>query len=226
MKNIFLICFISIALILGGCGNQNSISVKDTPNQIGSKGQSSASIISYNLTELMEKADIVAQVEISEWLKEMDQPVEMTLFKAKLMKVYKNTQTDNFKEIDLLQDGNSKFTIQNYPLFKNNDKLILFLKKSEDMGLENTFWILGVYSSVIRIVDIDGENYAVKHLGQFRELLKIRDDTMNQRLRGVLAKDYKVEFPNGDKVLPEVYKLKDLESELNKIKSEVEKVEK
>ncbi|OPX42177.1 hypothetical protein CLHUN_39640 [Ruminiclostridium hungatei] len=221
MRKIFIIGLISIALMLGGCSNQNTVAVKNTPHQVGQKGEMSASVNAYDLEKVYKKADLVAEIKITEWLEEMDEPAEKTLFKAKLEKVYKNNQIDNPEEIYLLQDGNSKYTIKDYPLFKNDDKLILFMKKAEEAV--NTFWILGVNTCVIRVVDVAKESYAVKQVGQFREFLNIRAENADSNLREALLKDYKVEFPNSATILPEAYGLKALESELEKMKSEVEK---
>jgi len=68
-------------------------------------------------------------------------------------------------------------------------------------------------------VDVEKESFAVKQVGQFREFLNIRSENTGSNFREALVKNYKVEFPNADKILPEAYRFKDLESELEKMKS-------
>ena len=180
MKNICsIIVLLSVSiLIFSGCGNpekQQAIinttqqvkqAVKDTPRQVGQK-QYSSSIEGFEFDKSYNEADIIAQVEILEWLGESNNPDEgeSTFFKAKLEKTYKNTVDNSLKEIRLLQDGNSHYTNKELPLFKIGDKLILYLKKAVGEGYEGTYWILGSYSGVFRIINTDGQDFVVKQVG-------------------------------------------------------------
>ncbi len=67
------------------------------------------------------------------------------------------------------------------------------MKKAEEPV--NTFWILGVNTCVIRVVDVEKESFAVKQVGQFREFLNIGAEDTGSNLREVLVKNYKVEIP-------------------------------
>jgi hypothetical protein len=209
MKKFFIISVVSLIFILGGCKAQTA---KDTPHQVGQKGQFSASIMSYNFEDSFNKADIVAQVKITEWLGETKDSFEMTTFKAKLEKTYKNDVADrDLKEIKLLQDGNSKYTVENFSLFKNNDKLVLFLKKATGEEVDDTtYWILGGYASVFRVINIEGQDYAVKQVGDWAELGDA--SFIGGNVSKTLHDNYSIEFPNLETNFPQTCKLESLEA--------------
>jgi hypothetical protein len=79
-----------------------------------------------------------------------------------------------------MQDGNSELTIRGYPLFANGDRLLLFLKKSNDV--ENTFWILGSHTSAIQIREEKDRKYAVKFAGKLDELKDIEVDKNDEQI--------------------------------------------
>lgn len=174
-KNYFLlligmICFI---FILAACSQNQAINTgTDTPTRIGSEAVLSAEVDKeYTIKEGVKNSDIVAEVEIIEWIGESSEPSEKTFFNAKLVNVFKNTINPSLKEIKIMQDGNSKSTIKGYPLFAKGDKLFLFLKSSSDV--KNTFWILGAHTSAIQIREANGRKYAIKFAGRLDELKNI-----------------------------------------------------
>lgn len=219
MKNFFILSVVFFVFILGGCGNtQKAQAVRDTPHQVGQKGQMKVSVNGYNFEDSFKKADIVAQVKISEWLGEENEPSERTIFKAQLEKAYKNNIDKSLKEIKLLQEGNSNTTIENFPLFKNNDKLVLFLKKATGEEYDDTtYWILGVHSSVFRIINADGEDYAVKQVGDWAELADA--SIIGGNVSKTLHDNYSIEFPNLKTDFPQTCKLESLEKSIEEIKN-------
>ena len=221
--SIIILLSVSI-LILNGCGiteNQQAIAdttqqvkqaVKDTPRQVGQK-QYSSSIEGFEFDKSYDEADIIAQVKILEWLGESNNPDEgeSTFFKAKLEKTYKNTVDSSLKEIKLLQDGNSHYTNKELPLFKNGDKLILYLKKAVGEGYEGTYWILGSYSGVFRIINTDGQDFVVKQVGDCPQLSSALATEDSAKVRKILFEEYKIEFSNvGNRIL-EIYELDKVE---------------
>lgn len=210
-------------LIFSGCNNienqqatanstqQINQAVKDTPHQIGQKGQMFSSVEGFYFDKSYDEADIVAQVKILEWLGERnnEDEFEKTIFRASLEKIYKNTVDINLKEIKLFQTGNSYYTIKDCPLFKNGDVLLLYLKKA--VNEDNTYWILGGYTGVFRIVNTDGQDYVVKQVGDCPELSDALAKEDSDKIRKKLKKDYKIEFSDIDKRLPETYKLDKVE---------------
>ena len=221
--SIIILLSVSI-LILNGYGsteNQQAIAdttqqvkqaVKDTPRQVGQK-QYSSSIEGFEFDKSYDEADIIAQVKILEWLGESNNPDEgeSTFFKAKLEKTYKNTVDSSLKEIKLLQDGNSHYTNKELPLFKNGDKLILYLKKAVGEGYEGTYWILGSYSGVFRIINTDGQDFVVKQVGDCPQLSSALATEDSAKVRKILFEEYKIEFSNvGNRIL-EIYELDKVE---------------
>jgi hypothetical protein len=194
--------------------------VRDTPQQVGKK-QMSTSVEGFYFDKSYEEADIVAKVKILEWLGERNNEDELqkTIFRASLEKTFKNIIDSDLKEIKLLQDGNSEYTIENYPLFKNNDRLILYLKKATGEGNENTYWILGGNSGIFRIVNTDEQEYVVKQVGDCFQLSDAKATEDNDKIRKILNKNYTVEFPNLNKAFPETYKLDAMEKIIEKQKN-------
>ncbi len=222
MKKIYgIIILLSMSmLVFNGCGStekqqvithstqQVKQAVKDTPRQVGKK-QYYASIEAFEFDKSYEQADIIAQVKILEWLEEINDPYgEMsTYFKAELEKTYKNSVDNDLKEIRLKQEGNSYHTSHVLPLFKNGDRLLLYLKKAVGEGKENTYWILGAYSGVFRIVNSEGQDFVVKQVGDCPELSSALATEASAKVRKILFEDYKVEFSNvGNRIL-EIYEL-------------------
>jgi len=136
-----VICFI---ILFSACnsynispGDRNGITateninqiVKDTPVLFGTKS-SKVLVQGYTYTKLIEKADIIAKVKIVEWLCESTES-DQTFFKAEILDVLKGNVKNN-EFIKIRQEGSSSATIQDFPFFKNNDKLILFLKQDTD----------------------------------------------------------------------------------------------
>lgn len=129
--------------------------VKDTPILFGS-GTSKPTVRGYSYDKLIEEADLIAKVKIVEWLGESNDPTEQTFFKAELLNVLKGADVKNNKYIEIRQEGSSSTTIKDFPLFKNNDKLILFLKKGDG----NVYWICGTYSTVVYVKESSNKEYA------------------------------------------------------------------
>lgn len=227
MKKIinFLILTAFSILTLSGCGQtvkqQVSENLKDTPHQVGLKGQMSASVMGMELDTSFKDADIVAEVKIREWLGERQKGEELqkTIFRASLEKIFKNSIDNNLKEIKLIQDGNSDYTIENYPLFKNNDRLLLYLKKAVGEGYENTYWILGGHTGIFRIINTDGKDYIVKQIGDFPELSEalISESKDIRSIQETLAKNYSIEFSNLDNFSPKTYDLAAVENYIKEL---------
>jgi hypothetical protein len=219
-----IILFSMSVLVFSGCGStekhqaianttqQVKQSLKDTPRQVGIK-QYYATIEEFEFNKSYKEADIVAQVKILEWLEEINDPLgEMsTYFKAELEKSYKNTLDSDIKEIRLKQDGNSYHTSHVLPLFKNGDRLLLYLKKAVGEGKENTYWILGSYSGVFRIVNTEGKDFVVKQVGNCPELSSALATEHSAKVRNILFEDYKVEFSNVGTGTLEIYDLDTVE---------------
>ncbi|OPX42282.1 hypothetical protein CLHUN_38030 [Ruminiclostridium hungatei] len=227
MKKIlsFLILFSVSILTLSGCGSiEKEQAIKDTPHQIGLKGQMSASVIGFNFDESYKEADIIAQIKITEWLGEVDEELERTIFKAKLEKTYKNNVNNNLKEINLIQTGNSNYTIKDNPLFKINDRLILYLAKAEMEGYGDVYYILGAHTGIFRIVNSDGRDYVVKQVGNCPELSEAKVTADNSKIKSTLLKNITTDnpvlfFSSPHDVFDETYDLEKMEKLIEKQKN-------
>ncbi|QNU66727.1 hypothetical protein EHE19_018100 [Ruminiclostridium herbifermentans] len=235
MKQIInLLILLSVfSLTLSGCGStakQQAVTnttqqvqkvVKDTPHQVGQKGTMSTSVNGFFFDKSFEKADIVAEVTIQEWLGEIDSEdiLETTIFRVSLEKIFKNNVDKNLKEVNLFQTGNSKRTVENSPLFKNGDRLLLYLKKTELEGYKNTYYILGEQTGIFRIVNTDKQDYVIKQVGDCPQLSDAKVTGNTDRIKNTLTKSYSVEFSNLDKIgMPETYNLATVEKLINEQK--------
>ena len=226
MKKIlsYLILLSFSVLALSGCGSiEKEQSIKDTPHQIGLKGQMSASVIGFDFDESYKKAEIIAQIKITQWLGEVDEEIERTIFKAKLEKTFKNNADHSLKEIKLVQTGNSNYTIKDYPLFKINDRLILYLVKTEMEGYGEVYSILGAHTGVFRIVNSDGHDYAIKQFGNCPELSEAIATADNSKIKSALLKnitnnDSALFFSSPLNVFNETYDLEKMDKLIEKQK--------
>lgn len=119
---------------------------KNTPNRVGKGTVLPCLERGYTLEEAIAESDLIVDLTIFEWLGEDDRN---TYFTAQINTTYKGYEYD---EIKLKQDGNSKFTVKQYPLFQNNDRLLLFLEKYEDY-----YWIIGAFSTVLDVKEYNGQ---------------------------------------------------------------------
>jgi hypothetical protein len=98
---------------------------KDTPVRVGeSIINSSHSEKEYSLSDIIEEADVIADITIIEWLGEYTEDIHMTFFLAKVNKTLKGKV---FEEIEIAQLGSSKSVPVDSPLFKNGDRLLAFM---------------------------------------------------------------------------------------------------
>ena len=147
--------------------------VRDTPVRVGTEGTISASMArSYNFIEAVIESDVVADITITSWMEELliSQDRDRggcTFFNAKINYLYKGDAPD---EIVIMQLGDNKWTHKNYPLFKNGDRLLLFLNGTNDMYdnsmyPDNMFWIPGSHTTVMDVYELDGILYSVDRWG-------------------------------------------------------------
>ena len=116
-----------------------------------------------SIQEAIERSDAVAMVRVGDWLG--DSATKMcTLFSAEVIETIKGELPATFT---LLQDGSSEFTYRDYPLFTYGNELFLFLTKISDENREflklpeNTYKITGTYTSVMHLIELDGEKYVI-----------------------------------------------------------------
>ena len=117
---------------------------------------------------LMEKSDVIAEIEITDNIGETDNPSPKTFFQADVITVIKGDK--KLATLKFMQGVNSGYTYEGYKVFEVGQTLVLFLAKAvgEEYS-EDMFWIRGDYLSVIRIDTVDGKDYANKLFGTFKD---------------------------------------------------------
>ena len=85
----------------------------------------------YTLETFTKEADAVAWIRIGNWLGENTE-LGFSIFSAEVKEQIKGDLGGKGSMITVLQDGTSKCTVENYPIFTGGNDLILFLKKAED----------------------------------------------------------------------------------------------
>ncbi|MCL1807835.1 MAG: hypothetical protein FWG31_09055 [Oscillospiraceae bacterium] len=147
----------------------------DTPVRVGTLGEARASLArGYTLQEAVEEADLVLEVTVSSWLGEDLDDGIVTFFDVTTDAVLKGDVSHN---IVLIQLGDSKWTYRNYPLYQRGDRLIVFLKNAIgnefvtdfDLDLDNAYWLLGTYTTVLHVQSTDDVPYALDRHGMLTE---------------------------------------------------------
>lgn len=107
----------------------------------------------FSFKDAIKTADLIAEVEITNHLKDLNEPSPKTLFEAKLVNTFKNQK--NLNEIQVLQAGNKEYSYNDNPLFIPGEKYILFLKKAIGDGYDgtDTYWILGEETNIYSVLD-------------------------------------------------------------------------
>lgn len=183
----------------------NNIEEKNTPIRVGTKGIIHASIdVPASLEEVVYDAEYIFDLTITEWLGESFGDVEATYFSADVNNVFKGERYD---KIVLKQDGNSKWTVKDYPLFKNGDRLFVFLKKvtneqAIELGIEyeNVFWISGAYTTIMDVQEYNSEIYLMDRYGLLTENIE-SDKVINDKK---FIYSVEEEFKKSDLILAEV----------------------
>lgn len=175
MRRFFLILMIGFSLLFAGCSyqadtkKQDEKIVEDKPEIQEDKpmGRIHAMLETFEFEEAVAQADLVAQIEILDVLKEIDEPSPATIFRAAVKESLKGSSPT--EEIFVMQQGNSDFTFNDNFLFKQGENYLLFLMETIDFDVENSYWILGEESGMYKLID---ESTAVK--------LAFKDDSLKK----------------------------------------------
>ncbi|MCL2633734.1 MAG: hypothetical protein FWD34_04380 [Oscillospiraceae bacterium] len=132
----------------------------------------------YTLEQAIEFSDLIADITITEWLGESSINIHSTFFTAQVNTVIKG---EHIETITLKQFGNSKRITDGYPVFKNGDRMIVFLKGGQEINeqaqsvtgteCDNAFWIIGEFMTLFYISEVGEALYAVYSRGTMSECL-------------------------------------------------------
>lgn len=172
VKKFLFASTISLSLLFAGCNYQSNDQTKvgkitDVEDNQREVRKIDAEIESFEFEEGVAKSDLIAQIEILDVLKEIDEPSPKTIFRATLKESLKGTS--QAKEIFVMQQGNSDAIINDNPLFKQGESYLLFLMKTKDFDVENSYWILGEETGMYKLLD---QSIAVK--------LALKDDGLKE----------------------------------------------
>lgn len=170
----FMFCILFLFL---GCENQaDNTTIEDQERKGDSEinvnretsNKIDGEIEVYEFTEAVNKADLIAQIKIVDVVEETDEPSPKTIFRARRIENLKGSS--NVNEIFVLQQGNSHSVFRNNPLFKKDENYLLFLMKTTDLDMEDSYWILGEETGMYQLLD---ESIAVKRAVKDDELKKL-----------------------------------------------------
>jgi hypothetical protein len=159
-----LILAAALTLAIVGCASEpEPAEPKDTPHRIGTQGYASGSLAyNYTFEGAIETSDLVVDITILEWLGESSESDDYhgTYFLANINSTFKGIEYDT---IIMRQNGSSRITFTNYPLFKNGDRMLAFLKETTDgvksEQYERIFWIIGADATIFDIWEYNDETY-------------------------------------------------------------------
>lgn len=163
----------TIALAIATKGFSHAKPEEDKPIEIFSEPtvriaettrQSEEFMKNYSLESLTKEADAIAWIRIGNWLGESE-TYGLTNFSAEVKEQIKGDLGGKGSMITVLQEGTSKCTVENYPIFTGGNDLILFLKKAEDTFQNSSgrvYRILGGSKSVFytTLLSRDSERFA------------------------------------------------------------------
>jgi flagellum-specific peptidoglycan hydrolase FlgJ len=140
---------------------------KERDNKSQLIGKIHGKVQDFSLSEATKEADLIIKVKIGEVVKELEEPTAKTLYNGTVLDEFKNN-TNAPKEINIMQQGNSKWSFNDNDPFKEGDEYFLFLKKAVG-EYENTYWILGEETTFYKL---EKENKEIVKQGLVDEDLK------------------------------------------------------
>jgi hypothetical protein len=156
MKRQYLILStMAILLTLTACNETHNLEIKVAENNVAipSVGEISAELQTYPFEEAIKIAELIAEIEITEKVRELNEPSPKTIFKAKMTEVIKNDLGLPTESLHIMQQGNSDWIFNDNEMFQPEEKYILFLKSAKDSQEEHTYWILGEETGMYKNID-------------------------------------------------------------------------
>ena len=179
MKKI-LYCLLLLAFLvqIAGCAAPSAQEPVLPPTRTGSRIARGSLERSYTFEEAMAEADVVAHIRVGDWIAE-DTDNYGTYYKADVLQRFKGEIPDTFT---LRQTGCSTGTIEGYPLFTNDNELVVFLfAVGEDAiyDYESLHWIIGAQTTIFYVsYDKNGNRYYADWFGLLGESMEITTNYM------------------------------------------------
>lgn len=144
-RRIFTFLLAAALVLLTACSSRGT----EPPVRIGEATGNASFNRSYSLTEAFEEADVVALVQVGNWLGEKTEGFPYTYYEADALECYKGDIPAHFT---LMQNGASTSTYEDYPLFTYGNQLLLFLRHSQTDWGEAYIQYPGAYVNVCSFI--------------------------------------------------------------------------
>lgn len=150
----------------------------------------------YTFQEGFEEAEIVAVIKIGNWLSETETHCG-TFFEATPLMVYKGELSESFI---FYQAGYSEATLMHWPLYSYGEEVLVFLKSTKGMKVEDTYgykdfvYSIAAYATSFYIVQDDaGCSYIVDWIGEIgRSVPDAKNYAEDGRITGQLRKNLEI----------------------------------
>lgn len=182
-KNQFL-TIIAISLMLTACNNEKeTIEIKEVVKEnnvtIKPVGNISAELQTFPFEEAIKVSELIAEIEIIENVRELNEPTAKTIFKATITEVIKNDSRLTTDSLHIMQQGNSELTFNKNELFQPGEKYVLFLKSAKNIQEKHTYWILGEETGMYKKID---DRFIAKLALRDNALADIEDEKLSDEL--------------------------------------------
>lgn len=145
VKKVFIPIVLFLSMVVAGC----QAGIDGTEEQ---RGELHGELEILPFSKAVKETDLIAEVEIIEAVKEIDDPSPKTIFEVSIQKVHHGDSSLEKEERHVLQQGNSDWTFNENELFQTGDRYILFLKST--IGIDYAdFWILGEEGGMYQVID-------------------------------------------------------------------------
>lgn len=194
-RNYCLILSVILLLAAVGCSHETAVL---PPSRIG-KGTIQASLAErYTFESALSTADVVARVEVGNWLAE-DTGLHKTYYEATVLECFKGNLSGVFT---LLQDGCSDATLKGYPLFTQGNEILVFLNEAIVAGYETPYWIIGSFTTVLDVsYDENGVRYYTDRYGVLGESM---DVSSNYALNAEISSQVLARAAEDDPIISEM----------------------
>ena len=145
-RRIFTFLLAAALVLLTACSGRG---VVRPPVRIGEGTGNACFNRSFSLTEAFEEADVVALVQVGNWLGEKTEGFPYTYYEADALECYKGDIPAHFT---LMQSGASTSTYEDYPLYTYGNQLLLFLDQTQTDWGEAYIQYPGAYVNVCSFI--------------------------------------------------------------------------